>query len=117
MDVAASNPVIPTVARAVTLPIQAINPLVPGDGVITLPLPVAPEPVHKSSASDHHTQSGADGGAAGRTSAFAAATVNANADAEARSASGRGRPSALPPVVVPDTSSAASAGRGFNLYA
>lgn len=111
MDVAASNAVIPTVARAVTLPIQAINPLVAGDGVITLPLAVMPEPVHKSSASDHHTQAGADSGAAGRASAFAAASArNQSQDAN--------RPSApANPVVLPDTSSVAARSRGFNLYA
>jgi len=116
MDVPASNAVIPTVARAVTLPIQAIAPLAPGDGVITLPLAVMPEPVRKSSASDHHTRSGADSGAPGRASAFAAATANANADARSAGAQ-RQKSAAIPPVVVPDSSTAVSRSRGFNLYA
>lgn len=111
MDVAASNAVIPTVARAVTLPIQAINPLVAGDGVITLPLIALPEPVSKSAKSDHHTQAGADSGAAGRASAFAAASQRHQAQAPSRPA----RPSAE--VVLPDTSSVSARSRGFNLYA
>ena len=110
MDVAASNAVIPTVARAVTLPIQAINPLVAGDGVITLPLIALPEPVSKSSRSDHHTQAGADSGAAGRASAFAAASARNQVRTPTR-------PSLSAQVVLPDTSSVAARSRGFNLYA
>jgi len=111
MDVAASNAVIPTVARAVTLPIQAINPLAAGDGVISLPLVVTPEPVRKSSASDHHTQAGADSGAAGRTSAFAAAQALRDSGSAKAGSSAK-----LPPVVLPDTSSVVARSRGFNLY-
>jgi hypothetical protein len=112
MDVPRSNPMIGTVARAVTLPIQAINPLAAGDGVITLPLAVLPEPVHKSESSDHHARSGADSGAAGRAASYAAA-----ASSRSDAASGRSAAPSAPAVVQPDTSSVSARSKGFNLYA
>lgn len=112
MDVPGSNAIIGTVTRAVTLPIQAIAPLVAGDGVITLPLAVMPEPVHKSHSSDHHTRSGAQSGAAGRAAAFAAASANGAAATPSRAVA-----PASPSVMLPDASTVSTRSKGFNLYA